>query len=169
MRTLSTALTIIFSTICTFCFAQQKGNISGTIHDENMKPIESATSSLLKANDSSLIKTTVSNNLGSFQFENISNGKYLVSVSSVGRKTVFSKVVEISESNSVINLKPINLPSAIKSLAEVNVNNKRPLIEQKAGKILINVDASPTITRSIFWDVKQKRRNPRYWSYVLEH
>lgn len=28
--------------------------------------------------------------------------------------------------------------------------------------------ASPYITRSIYWDQKQKRRNTRYWSHVLE-
>lgn len=30
------------------------------------------------------------------------------------------------------------------------------------------LNASPYITRSMFWDKKQNRRNTRYWSYVLE-
>lgn len=30
------------------------------------------------------------------------------------------------------------------------------------------IGASPAVTRGIFWDKKQNRRNPRYWTYVLE-
>lgn len=33
----------------------------------------------------------------------------------------------------------------------------------------IDVDASPMVTRSIYWDKLKNRRNPRYWSYVLEN
>jgi hypothetical protein len=33
----------------------------------------------------------------------------------------------------------------------------------------IDIDASPMVTRSIYWDKLKKRRNPRYWSYVLEN
>jgi len=145
MRTLAITLTVLFSIAYTSNFAQQlKGSINGVIQDEKQKAIESATSSLLKASDSSIIKTTASDNSGKFRFENIPQGKYLVSVSAVGHKTAFSEAVEIRESNSTINLKPINLSSAIKSLAEVNVNNKKPFIEQKAGKTVINVEASAT-------------------------
>lgn len=44
---------------------------------------------------------------------------------------------------------------------------------QKAEKHWVDrslaIDAPSMVTRSIFWDKKQKRRNPRYWSYVLEN
>lgn len=33
----------------------------------------------------------------------------------------------------------------------------------------IDIDASPTVTRSIYWDKLKNRRTPRYWSYVLEN
>ena len=33
----------------------------------------------------------------------------------------------------------------------------------------VDVDASPMVTRSIYWDKLKNRRNPRYWSYVLEN
>jgi hypothetical protein len=33
----------------------------------------------------------------------------------------------------------------------------------------VDVDASSYVARCIFWDKKQKRRNSRYWSYVLEN
>jgi outer membrane receptor protein involved in Fe transport len=126
-------------------FAQtNKGQISGLVHDENSNAVEAATSSLLRAADSSVVKITASDKSGKFQLENIADGKYLVSVSAVGHKTAFSEVVEVSASNLSVSIKPINLSSASKALAAVNVDSKKPLIEQKAGKTVINVEASAT-------------------------
>jgi iron complex outermembrane receptor protein len=143
--------------LSTGIFAQQNnGKISGVVYDGDQKPVESATSSLLKALDSSVIKTTASDKSGKFAFENIVLGKYLVSVSAVGHKPEFSEVIEVSESNSNVNLKPINPLSVSKSLAEVHVDNKKPLIEQKAGKTVINVEASATNVGLNVLDLLQK-------------
>src|SRR5678815_5346896 len=117
MRTLTLILISSFSTICTTSFAQMKsGKISGVIQDENLKSIEAATSTLLKILDSSVVKITASDKSGKFEFENISQGKYLVSVSAVGHKTAFSEAIEINETNSTVNLEPINILSTTKSL-----------------------------------------------------
>ena len=145
MRTSKITLIVLFSAICTVGFAQQKnGKISGSVQDGNLKAIELASSSLLKALDSSVVKITASDKSGKFDFENVPSGKYLVSVSAIGHQTAFSGPIEISESNSSVHLNPINLVSVSKSLAAVNVNNKKPLIEQRAGKTVLNVEASPT-------------------------
>ena len=45
-----------------------------------------------------------------------------------------------------VTLKTIELVPQAKAISGVTVTSKRPLIEQKAGKTLINVDASPTNT-----------------------
>ena len=55
--------------------------ISGTIINENRFPVESATVSLLKSGDSSLVKMDVSEKSGQFIFSGIPHGSYVISVS----------------------------------------------------------------------------------------
>lgn len=157
MKTLLIGLIFLFSISYSRIIAQtNNGNISGKIYDNNLKAIESASSSLLKASDSSIIKSTASDKAGKFNFENLPYGRYLVSVSAIGFQSSFSEIVEINEANFIITLDPIKLLPASKSLAGVIVNAKKPLIEQKAGKTIINVEASSTNTGLNVLELLQK-------------
>src|SRR5436305_11934122 len=100
------------------------GNITGSVNDINAKPIEAATATLLKSKDSSIIKLTISDKAGNFDFENIPNGKYLVSVSSTGLETSFSKIFELTHENNSVNLKQLSLNPLSKTLEAIIVNNK---------------------------------------------
>ena len=78
MRSSKITLTVLLSIFYVACFAQtNKGQISGLVHDENSNAVEAATSSLLRAADSSVVKITASDKSGKFQLENIADGKYL--------------------------------------------------------------------------------------------
>jgi hypothetical protein len=157
MRTSKITLTILFLAFYTTILAQEKvGQIKGQVSDQAQNPIESATSTLLKAADSSIVKITATDKSGKFEFENLPKGKYLVSVSAVGHKPSYTETVELSESTTTINLKPVNVLSISKSLAAVNVDSKKPLVEQRAGKTVINVDASPTNIGLNVLDLLQK-------------
>lgn len=145
MRKLMTLITITFTILSLVSFAQVKnGKVSGIVIDGSAKTIESATITLLKAKDSSVAKMSVADKAGKFEFENISEGSYLVSISAVGHEKGFSETFVIDASNSSVILKKIELIPQTKSISGVTVSSKKPLIEQKAGKTLINVDASPT-------------------------
>ncbi len=145
MRKILSLLTFAFLAFSAVSHAQtQKGTITGTVIDGNTKTIESASISLLKAADSSLYKMSVADKTGKFSFENIAAGRYLVSVSAVGHSTGYSETIEISDANPSISLKTIELVPAAKSIGAVTVTAKKPFIEQKAGKMVVNVDASPT-------------------------
>ena len=122
------------------------GKISGTVIDGNTKTIESATISLLRVKDSSVAKMSVADKTGKFEFDNIAEGKYFVSISAVGHEKGFSEIIDITASNMVVKLKTIELVPQAKSISGVTVTSKKPFIEQRAGKIVINVEASPTNT-----------------------
>ena len=80
-------------------FSQNKiGKISGIITDESQKPLQSVSVSLLRAKDSSLVKIAVTNKEGKYEFENINEGKFLLSVSSVGFQKKFGQSLEITAS-----------------------------------------------------------------------
>ena len=91
-------------------FSQTKiGKVSGIITDESQKPLQSASVSLLRAKDSSLVKIAVTNKEGKYEFENIIEGKFLLSVSSVGFQKKFGQSLEITADNSSFNAETIKL------------------------------------------------------------
>jgi iron complex outermembrane receptor protein len=138
--------TLSFLLIISTSYAQSTGKVSGKIKSTNDKADvpAGATISLLKAKDSSATKFAVSAKDGSFIFDKVANGKYLVSVSSVGYRKVFSPSFEISTDKPSVDLAPIELSVLPKALSGVTVTANRPLIEQKIDRTVVNVDASIT-------------------------
>ncbi|MFM6925963.1 MAG: carboxypeptidase regulatory-like domain-containing protein, partial [Ferruginibacter sp.] len=138
-------------------FAQSGGKISGSIKDGgNQKIIDAATISLLKAKDSSLVKAAVTDKDGNFIFENVKDGKYLLLATSVGHSKTYSSVVEISPVNNTAVAGVLQLVLVDKKLAEVSVTAKKPLIERKLDKTIVNVDASITNTGNTALEVLEK-------------
>ncbi|HEY0057803.1 MAG TPA: TonB-dependent receptor, partial [Flavisolibacter sp.] len=127
-------------------FAQAGGTVSGAVRssEEKSQQITAATVGLLRAKDSAAIKFTTSGKDGSYAFEKVANGAYLLSVSAVGHKKSFSPPFEISATNPAFQAKPITLASLPKALAGVTVTAQRALIEQKIDRTIVNVDASVT-------------------------
>lgn len=118
--------------------------VQGTVQDESQKTFESASASLLRAKDSSLVKTAVTDKSGKFQFENIAHGRYLVSITAVGFSPVSSPVFDVS--NSPVLLNPLVLQKHSDELKAVAITSKKLFFEQKADRMVVNVDASPANT-----------------------
>lgn len=147
MKKFVTLVTFVFTILSLPGFAQWgNGKINGSIIGENTKAIEAATVTLLRAGDSALIKSSASGKSGNFSFDNIAEGRYFVSVSAVAHQTAYSEIAELTAANTTITLKIIKLPASSKSLGTVTVTAKKPLIEQRPGMTVLNVDASPTNT-----------------------
>jgi hypothetical protein len=137
--------------------AQSKnGRISGTVVDGSQKTIESATISLLNFKDSATVKFSVADKEGRFVFENIADGKYLVLISAVGHQNAYSAPFEVSAAAPVIQLKTIELVPQSKTMNAVVVSAKRPFIEQKIDKMVINVESSITSVGASALDVLEK-------------
>lgn len=116
---------------------------SRTDTTQEHRPLESATVTLLHAGDSSVAGVTVSDKAGRFQFKNIPAGKYRVLISAVGYEPSYATAA-VSKDASQVNLQTITLTPRAESMAGVVVSAKRPPIEVRAGKTVVNVDASPT-------------------------
>jgi len=155
LKTILIATTMIVTSLRGL--AQEKnGTLSGAIGDEKGKPVESATITLLQAKDSSRLRTALSDKSGHFRIDHIATGKYLVAASSVGHQLSYSAPFEISASHSSVTLPSLVLPTEIKDLKAVAVVAKKPFIEQKADRMIVNVDASPTNAGSSALDVLEK-------------
>lgn len=138
---------VILLSACILCLtnviAQNAGKISGSIL-KTEKPVEGATVSLLRAKDSTTVKLSASNKEGVYIFENVADGKYLVAATAVGHRKTFSNKAEINDQQQSIELPALNLTPLSKDLAGVTVTAKRPLIEQRIDRTVVNVEASIT-------------------------
>ncbi|HTI93066.1 MAG TPA: TonB-dependent receptor [Puia sp.] len=132
------------------------GKVTGRIGDANGQPVEAATITLLNAKDSSKLKSTTSGKTGQFSFDHLATGKYIVSASSVGYSPAWSPAFELSPAQTSLSLPPMILVSATTSLKAVSVVAKKPLIEVKADRTIVNVDASPSNAGSTVMDVLEK-------------
>ena len=138
-------------------YAQNAGKITGSIKDGgNQKIIDAASISLLKAKDSSLVKVSVTDKDGNFVFENVKEGAYLVQASSIGHSKTFSNTVSITSETPVASAGVLQLTPVNKSLKEVVITSKKPLIERKIDRTVVNVDASITNAGSTALEVLEK-------------
>lgn len=119
------------------------GSVEGNISIAQ-KPIEAASIGLLRIKDSAVVKRAVTDKAGSFTIDKLGAGKYLVVVQAAGFSKYYSETFELSASRKTHNLKITNLQPAAKDLATVTVTSKKPMIEQKLDKTIVNVDASPS-------------------------
>ena len=138
--------------------AQTGGNkVSGSIKDGgNQKVIDAASISLLKSTDSSLVKVAVTDKAGNFSFENVKEGSYLVLATSVGHAKIYSNSFTVNAASPSVNVGVIQLVANEKALKEVVVSSKKPLIERKLDRTIVNVDASITSAGSTALEVLEK-------------
>lgn len=135
--------------------AQPNSKILGTVKDEAGKGVSSATVSLLTATDSTLVKMAVSEPSGVFEFNNIKEGRYLLSVSNVGFAKTFSKPF-VFDGNQSLQVPAIVLVASAANLSAVVVQARRPMVENKIDKMVVNVDAAPTNAGSTALEVLEK-------------
>lgn len=135
--------------------SQSLSTISGKVNDQQNKPLQGATVSLLKSKDSSVVKFTATNKNGDYEFVINKAGAYLISVTSIGYSKGYSKSFEFAEDKPVA-LPPLTLAASAKDLNAVVVQSKRPLIETKLDKTIVNVDASPTNAGATALEVLEK-------------
>ena len=156
MRKFFTLLTAIIAFAFTSQAQKGSGKVSGHVIDGNTKTVEAATITLLRAKDSSVAKISAANKDGNFVFENVGEGRYLVSITAVGHTKGFSEIFEITPSNTSVTLKTIELVPLAKNLTGVTVAAKKPLIEQKIDRTIVNVEASITNVGTSALEVLEK-------------
>ena len=136
-------LTIITLTLSSIA-QTTNGRLTGTVIDESQKGVESATVSLLRTKDSSLFKIAATDPKGGYSFESVPNGRYLIQITAVGHAKIYSEAFELNEGNRQISLKAMVLKAESKDLKAIAVVARKPLIELKLDKTVVNVDAAVT-------------------------
>jgi hypothetical protein len=118
--------------------AQSKYTVTGLISDNNKQGIPFVNVLLIKANDSTLIKGTISSDNGTYIINNVIPDNYIILSSYVGFKTAYSKPFYLNSDFKVENL----ILSKGEQLNEVIVEAKKPLYQQKVDRMVINIENS---------------------------
>lgn len=132
-------LTLLSVVLCTIVSNAQ--NITGNVKDEQGKTLTGATVVLKKVKDSSVAKLSVTNAEGQFSFAGINAGTYFINVTFVGHIPKNSSSFEFSGAGDV-TAPELVLSKATGNLKEVVVAARKPMVEVRADKTIVNVENS---------------------------
>ena len=145
-------LSVFISTIL-LSNLQAQYTVTGKLIDEKQKIQKLATVLLLKGLDSSLVKSTLTNESAFFSFNEISNGTYLIVANGVGYQKSYITITVNGKDQNIAN---IILKTEAVNLGEVTVVARKPFLEQRADKLVVNVEGSATAAGSNALEVLQK-------------
>lgn len=148
--------TNLLMTACVLQVANAQSKIHGLIVDINGKPVPQANVLLLQSKDTTLVKGLVTAPSGSYSFNNIPAGKYLVTSTFIGFKQAYTSSFIITHSYDNINAGKLVLAGEDKQLDEVTVTGKKPLLEQKIDRTVVNVANSIIASGSTALEVLEK-------------
>ncbi|MBI5371814.1 MAG: TonB-dependent receptor [Sphingobacteriales bacterium] len=158
MRHFKSFLAIVFVVLTLVSQAQSAGGgrVKGMVTDGSAKILESATITLVRAADSSVAKISVADRSGQFEFDDVAEGRYFVSITAIGHEKGFSETFELNPANMFVQLKTVDLVPQAKSLGAVTVTSRKPLIEHRVDRTVVNVEAAVTNVGASAMEVLEK-------------
>ncbi len=132
-----------------FTATAEAQTVKGTLMD----PVEGlvvkgATVQLLNPVDSSALRSVISDSSGSFLFNNVSKGDYVLKSSSVGFETLL-KAITLDDANPSLDLDDVYIPKKMTTLEGVVIVASAPAVSQKgdttqfaASRYKVNPDAT---------------------------
>ncbi|WP_411972514.1 TonB-dependent receptor domain-containing protein [Sphingobacterium sp. Lzh-3] len=138
--------------IVTFAHAQVK--ITGKVQSADNSALPLATVYLTKTNTTVILKAVVTDENGEYEFSDVRAGNYRIDVKMVGYTSNKSNVFELGTSDYKVPV--ILLNADARKLQEVAVEGKRPMVESKPGKLVLNVENSPLAAGNNALDIVQR-------------
>jgi iron complex outermembrane receptor protein len=115
--------------------------VSGSVRDDQGKPLPGASVALKNNKDSSVVKLSISTTTGRYEFSDLSPGLYFVSLSHVGYSEQNSANFELTTGGPV-QLPAITLVRLTKQLRQTVVTAQKPLVEVRMDRIILNVEGN---------------------------
>jgi hypothetical protein len=118
-------------------FAQQY-TVTGHIVDDSDQPVSFANIILLRAQDSTIVTGTTSEDDGSFILEDIDTGSYLLKISFIGYEDQF-RTIGLNED---LDLPAILLKESAETLSEVELVYRRPTLRKEVDRLVFNIEST---------------------------
>lgn len=130
-------------------------SVGGKISDEKNQSLAFASVALVSAQDSQLVRGALSDESGLFSIPNVLPGDYRLQVTMVGFETQFTDVFTVQTDSKNVTA-DVAMQPASTMLGEAVIVAKRPLFEQKADRMIMNVSDSPVASGGSALEVLQK-------------
>jgi len=114
-------------------------NLRGTVQQADGKPVEFATVMLYQSSDSTLVKGAITDASGHYLLENIQSGSYYLVAGMVGMGNGSVPSVTIN-GEAEFEVPVLTLQENSQTLSTVDVVARKPVIEVKADKTIMNVE-----------------------------
>jgi hypothetical protein len=152
-------LIFLFFSVSFFGFSYKtfnNGIVRGILTDDKKQPVPYATLMLKNTADSVLYKGELTNENGSFTFENLKEGNYYLEIKTLGYEIFRSRLILISEQNPMTDLGTLSLRSNAQNLNAVTITTDKPFIERLVDRTVVNIENSLIHQGSSIMDVMEK-------------
>lgn len=147
---------LLLCLLLSITFQTAFGQVTGKLTDRNSQPIPFATVALLKTSDSTIVKSALTDNNGTFQMADIADGMYFLRISVVGYQIYNSAAFELDSVNRQKDFGTIILNNSSKELSGVVIRGDKPQVQQTAEGVTVNVQNSIMTQGSSVLDVLQR-------------
>lgn len=130
--------------------------LKGKISDAQSQPVEAATVRLLRSADSSLVKVELSAADGGFEFTDIKTGVYRIAATALGFEPWMGEEVAANAGSGTLTLPPLVLKASATALQQVTVTAKKPFVERRPDRTIVNVESSILATGSSALEVLER-------------
>ncbi|WP_114789364.1 TonB-dependent receptor [Niabella yanshanensis] len=154
-RLFNKRLLLIITIVCSnYMLLAQQGSLKGKL--EGLTTGELPVLNLVTAKDSQLVKTTIPDSAGKYEFNQLKTGNYFLYITHIGYQSYYSKLIDISNPSQEISLPPIQMTPKINELESVKVSAVRPFIQRKIDRVVVNPDALISNAGTTSLDVLEK-------------
>lgn len=156
MRKFVILLTLLLQTLVGLAQDSLQGlfSLKGMVQNNEKQTLKDELVYLYLKVDSSLVKTEFTDQNGNFHFQSLKQNSYFISVRNPEFETFYSEVIDVKADLNLSNL--ILQKRKEQTVKEVEIAAKKPYIERKAGKMIINVEQSLQATGSSAFEVIER-------------
>lgn len=132
------------------------GKLTGKVLDEKKANLSYASVSLLKAADSTMVKGSITEENGTYLFNGLADGQYLVAINMIGYGKIFKGPYAINATKKTYTIDNVELVPSSKQLNGVNIVSRKPLVERQVDKTVLNIENSVLAAGNTALEILQK-------------
>lgn len=135
---LKTAILFTLLLVSSFVFSQPNRSLSGYVKYRDGLIAKGITVSLIRINDSVVVKRQSNSDEGQFLFQDVKPDKYVIIFTSIGTQKAMLGPIMLDKESLVLDT--VFLNRNIEQLKEVSIKSVRPLVQKSIDKTTINVE-----------------------------
>ena len=129
---------LLFTSV--FTARAQEGEVSGRVFNEQQEPLANVSIYLLTAKVGAVLKIEVTDEHGKYIIKNVPSGEFIVQASSVGYLTSKSSLLNVGTQPIVVE--DLMMKPESQTIDAVVVERQAPVVQQRDGKLILNVENS---------------------------